>query len=190
MDFCRLKIEVIDMLRLVKPLGIEKINISGATLKDVTDFERRHGLRAPTELKEWLLMCNGAEVNPGGIFPIEPTVMGSSIDRLLRREPNWVRKGWVPIAGDGCGDYYVMSALSKISGQETSPIFFVDQSNYNFLAYVVGSSLWHFLWFLLNSELRLQVKRPVYWPFNKSWVLRKDPAIIYCTDAELPWNTT
>jgi len=63
--------------------------------------------------------------------------------------------GWLPLAGDGCGDYYVLASKSTVPSTPPT-LLFIDQSDYHLAAYAVASGLWHFLWFLLEDELLTQ----------------------------------
>ena len=52
----------------------------------------------------------GSGIGPGGIFgprPDEPY-----LDMPQRRDlfPEWAEQGWLPVAGDGCGNCYVLTA--------------------------------------------------------------------------------
>src|SRR5262249_22526030 len=54
----------------------------------------------------------------------------------------WLDGRWLPIAGDGCGDYFLLIELTP--GKWI--VVFWDQSNdYNQYDYVYSSNLWHFL---------------------------------------------
>jgi hypothetical protein len=99
--------------------------------------------------------------------------------------PSWKDKGWIPVAGDGCGNYYVLA--TRGSGVETAkrPIYFVDTSmDREKPAYVVASDLWHFLRFILRDELGRD-----YWPFKKYRVLEEDPDLEEAPGAPKPWDT-
>ena len=50
--------------------------------------------------------------------------------------------------------------------------------------YVVASDLWHFVRFLLRSELGERS-----WPFDREKVLAEDPAIAKVTGIDLRWQT-
>jgi cell wall assembly regulator SMI1 len=146
-------------------------------------------MAVPSELREWLFVCNGANVNPGGIYGLGSAGSSISIETFLSREPLWIKKHWLPIANDGSGDYYVVAANDLVPGCGTTPVLFLDQSDYTLPAYVVASSLKHFLWFILTNELLFQQGRKRFWPFDKNEVLAVDPALINYHSAPLAWNT-
>jgi len=97
--------------------------------------------------------------------------------------PEWRQNGWVPVAGDGCGNYYVLMSNEKHG--ENSPVIFVDTlSESDSGAYVVASSLFHFLRFYLEADIDR-----TGWPFDEAYVVGRDPAIMNFHDFELPWAT-
>lgn len=63
-------------------------------------------------------------------------------------------------------------------------MYFVDCSDdASRLAYAVGSSIPHFLIFLLQCELGDE-----RWPFDAAYVLTRDPQIASIDPEYLPWN--
>lgn len=108
--------------------------------------------------------------------------------------PEWKDKGWIAIAGDGCGDTYVLDTQNTAGA--THPIYFIDHETYEGEAdYVVASGLWPFLRFLLLNDLRGQDafhdggKHESYWPFNAERVLAEDPALRqYKGTVPLAWD--
>lgn len=176
------------MLLVVRPLGVHKVTIRPARPHDLARFEARYAMRLTGDLRQWLLTCNGAEVNPGGIYGVRPTRMPISAESILHQEPTWKMKGWFPLANDGCGDYYVVATKSVIQSTQTHPVMFVDQSDYAKPAYTVASGVWQFLWFLLQDQLLHETGSKGYWPFDQKKVLEVDPALSKCSDGPLPWD--
>src|SRR5437588_2811646 len=98
--------EILRMIREVKPLGLKKISITPAASGDISAFEKAYRVEIPQELKLWLLICNGAPVNPGGIYGVRPAKVRA--EDLLDELPAWRARKWFPLASNGCGDYYVV----------------------------------------------------------------------------------
>jgi hypothetical protein len=188
--------EILNLLHRVKSLGTASRPVKPASPEDIREFEMGSGRKLPAELTEWVSVCNGAAVNPGGLYSLKDIL---SIYKSLY--PSWLAKGLVPIASDGCGDYYVLDTNRVIPTSETHPVYFVDQSDYDKPAYVVASGLWRFLKFLLEREILDEALPPevrmdatalnpeANWPFNKSHVLRMDPELVnYQGSVPLPWE--
>src|SRR5579864_815686 len=96
------------------------------------------------------------------------------------------KKGWLPIAGDGSGSYYVIATLSwSPSGH---PIYFIDERDYTSPNYVVASGLWQFLRFLLRAEMLEPDDYDTYWPYNRERVLTEDPALEQVNSIPKPWE--
>src|SRR6266487_6324081 len=76
----------------------------GARAEELDSLQARLGCFLPPALKAWLSVCRGARIGPGGLFGPRPAL--PRIDMALQREfyPRWGGLGWLPVAGDGCGD--------------------------------------------------------------------------------------
>ena len=139
----------------------------------------------PDELQQWLLRCNGTYAGQGGIYGHCPN--DKFIDILAHYElyPEWKKAGWIPIASDGCGNYYLIDQFDE--SVSNNPILFVEPfSTQGFAGYAVGSGLWIFLKMMLTREL-LQVYGT--WPFSKEYMLQNDPDIRnYSHRYPLPWE--
>lgn len=156
---------------------------TGATPESIEAAERRIGIPFPTELRNWLQHCNGPCVGPGGLLGINTPKPAFDLEFCLAGHQGWKERGFLPVAGDGCGNYYVM--IRQLGGPPMRPIVFIDtiQNPLN-PAYVVASDLWHFLRFLFLRELR-QTK----WPFAREEVCDADPRILNVTVAPPPvWS--
>jgi cell wall assembly regulator SMI1 len=110
------------------------------------------------------------------------------METLLDDHPTWKEKGWLPIAGDGVGNYYVID--TKISRAGTNPVYFLDhERDLDHPQYIVASDLWKFLLFLFKREIEWKKTRTATWPFNKSIVLADDPVLSeYQGIVSLPWE--
>jgi hypothetical protein len=94
----------------------------------------------------------------------------------------WHLRGWIPVAADGSGDYYV--AASTSSREPEGVILFIDQMDFETPAYVVGSDMWHFLYGLACTELRSEE----WWPFDERMVLALDPDLALHPSLPMPWE--
>jgi hypothetical protein len=90
----------------------------GAGTAELDDLQARLGRGLPPPLRAWLSICRGARIGPGGVFGPRPDV--PSLDMARRRDlfPQWAGSGWLPVAGDGCGNCYVLT--------ENGTVCFVD----------------------------------------------------------------
>lgn len=160
---------------------------NGVTEDDLNEFEFKTSIFLPPPLKEWLKICNGPIIGPGGIYGIPPAVDWLRIDIHLDYNPSWRDKKWIPIAGDGLGNYYVLDSKNFID--EKYPIYFIDHEfDINKPMYVVASDLWFFLFFLLQNE-ETHKKQNNNWPFNELYVKNIDPSInAYKGVVPLPWE--
>ena len=144
-------------------------------------FESRVGMRVPETLRQWLRVISGAAVGPGGLFGIGTQRQSLDIEAYLARYPEWQVQQWLPVAGDGNGNYYVLEA-GRMDGR--NPVLFVDtHEDPTEPAYIVASELWHFLRFLLRRE-----SGESGWPFDRDKVLDADPEIATFDDRPLPWQ--
>lgn len=73
----------------------------------------------PPQLREFLTVCNGARIGPGGFFGQRPDDSSRDLPAVLAVWPEWAPKGWLPVAGDGCGNYYVMTPDGEIGFVDT-----------------------------------------------------------------------
>lgn len=159
----------------------------GAEEGEIRAFEERTGIQLPSEVKNWLRTSNGPLVGPGGVFGIlsssPSNVQADDMEAILRIYPEWKERHWLPIAGDGSGNYYIIPlGLYSKTGH---PVFFIDTSDDHLkFGYSVASDLWHFLRFLFRRELGNK-----YWPFNKDRVLEEDPELEYVTGAPKAWES-
>ncbi len=91
----------------------------GATPEQLANLHERVGRRLPEELVALLSICNGAAIGPGGLFGERPDA--PDLDLQSRRDlfPEWEPKGWIPVAGDGCGNYYVLQTDGRVGFVDT-----------------------------------------------------------------------
>ena len=129
----------------------------------------------PPALRDWWRFTNGPCIGPGGMYGIRPQREELDVEGVYPYHPEWRLRNWVPIAGDGCGNDYVLAADGSLG--PSLPVFFYEheQSDPVRVEYVVASGLWPFLRFLLRYEMGERG-----WPFNQTTVLAIDPEIKAC----------
>jgi len=143
--------------------------LEGASLDEVREFESRIGIPLPDSLVSWLLVCRGSAGGEGGIFGVGNTRAFLDIEAILELYPDWRALGWIPIAGDGCGNYYVL-----MTSRPGPPVGFVEtMSSEVEVDYITASSLDIFL-----REMLLCQGTPTGWPFDRAYVARTDPALL------------
>jgi hypothetical protein len=81
----------------------------------------RLGQRLRPELRTWLSICGGAAIGPGGVFGQRPDRPHLDMVKIREMHPQWRVLGWLPVASDGCGNYYVLA--------EDGTVGFVDPKN-------------------------------------------------------------
>lgn len=152
----------------------------GTVESDLDQAEERIGFKLPNSFRSWLTNTNGPCVGPGGIVGIGISRGLQDLESIYELYPNWRANRWVPVAGDGCGNYYVL-----ISGEyDLVPVVFVDViENADKPAFVVASNLYQFLVFLFRRDLGES-----RWPFDKNEVIGTDPKILELGIA-LPWDS-
>jgi hypothetical protein len=156
---------------------------AGASKEQLSALEGELGYPVPASLVTWLSVCNGIVAGPGGLYGSRPADDFLDIGSTLRIHPDWRLKKWLPVAGDGNGNHYVIDAGR--THLDADAVYFVDVSEDALeLAYIVGSNLDLFLVFLLDRETGVRG-----WPFDASYVLAHDPGIASVdSSALLPWN--
>jgi hypothetical protein len=94
----------------------------------------------------------------------------------------WGARKWLPVAGDGCGNYYLLASANDFGAG--FPVVFVEPTvDVSSPAYVAASGLWNFLDFMLSKELAKSG-----WPFGMAEVVARDPGILRVTGVPLPWE--
>jgi len=154
----------------------------GASDAEIAGFEIRTGLTIPPAFREWLKFTNGPVIGAGGVYGIRTAHSITNIEPHYDWHPEWREKGWIPIAGDGCGDDYVIA--TQECNSQGHPVFFID-NHIDPLepAYIVASNVLSFLRFYLRADLGERG-----WPFDRAKVLAEDPAITEPTTADRPWE--
>jgi cell wall assembly regulator SMI1 len=151
-----------------------------ATLEDIRRFETEKGMSLSRDVIEWLMTTNGIKRGPAGLNGISGW-MAIGMEGAFTEFPEWKFRNWFPLAGDGFGNCYVSYPIDRCPDRR--PVCFVDVSvDPHRVAYVVASSVWHFLYFHLKEDMG--DKR---WPCNRDYVLEQDPTIQDFTELPMPW---
>ena len=151
----------------------------GADDAEIADLQQAVALPLPADLVDWLRVCKGDLIGPGGLYGVRHSPNVTDIASALDWVPNWRQRGWLPVAGDGNGDYYMLITNSELTGC----IGFVDQADIDAIDYVVATNLWTFLWFLLRKDAGDH-----RWPFDRNHVVGHDPAMATVPADLQPWS--
>ncbi|MFM7159479.1 MAG: SMI1/KNR4 family protein [Planctomycetaceae bacterium] len=155
----------------------------GASDDECNAFVKRTGIRLPCDMANWLKLANGPCVGPGGLYGIQPARSHLNIEAYLEMFPSFMTNKWLPVAGDGCGNIYVIPTQQDFG--DGFPVVFVDTSSSHVTpSYIVASDIAHFLVAILECELGVQG-----WPFNEKHVLQSDPQIRKFSGVALPWES-
>lgn len=143
----------------------------GITRIESTDYFTNLGIQAPSEYLEWLEVSNGAYVDSQFLTGI---ATGDHLDMemIYARFPNWVNAGFIPVAGDGLGNFYAIETREKYgSGQPI--VFFDHEESMETPSFIVASRFPIFLAEFIDKE----TNHDSPWPYSKEAVLQIDPEI-------------
>jgi hypothetical protein len=149
----------------------------GADDAEIADMQQAVARPLPADLVDWLRVCKGDFIGPGGLYGVRHSRYVANITSVLEWFPTWRERGWLPIAGDGNGDYYVLITNSELTGC----VGFVD--HFDTIDYLVATNLWTFLWFLLRRD-----GRDRRWPFDRNHVVAHDPGMATIPTDLQPWS--
>ncbi|WP_081752686.1 SMI1/KNR4 family protein [Kallotenue papyrolyticum] len=149
--------------------------------EEIAAFTERTGVAVPSEVAELLRFMNGPYVGHKVLLGIiDHEYRG--IEPIYQLYPYWKDRGWLPIGGDGCGNYYVVPTRGEFG--PGYPVFFVDtMDDPDVPAYIVASNVVRFVEFLILNELG-----EIDWPWDKNEVLKKDPDILRYCRIPIPWE--
>jgi hypothetical protein len=91
----------------------------GASAAELAVLSDRLGRSLPLALRSWLSVCRGAAIGPGGVFGQRPDRPDLDMPRIGDLFPEWRMLGWLPVAGDGCGNYYVLALDGTVGFVDT-----------------------------------------------------------------------
>lgn len=137
-----------DVLRLLPatPRAPEQPFPGGVDNQELADLERRLGAPLPEALVDWLRVCKGEGICAGGVFGARTDDQFLDMATYRAMFPQWRAFGWLPVAGDGCGNYFVLVTRGDFAGK----VAFIDTiSNPDRIEGIAGASLWTFLRSLL-----------------------------------------
>lgn len=157
---------------------------SGVTDEEIAQFEERTGISVPTTLRSWLRITNGPCVGPGGFYGIHPLRSHLEMEDYLIRYPDWSKRQWIPVAGDGCGNHYIMPTQNDFGAG--FPVLFIDVGKaVDSPSYVVASDLEHFIVGILRKEIG-----DTGWPFHQDNTLTFVPGLSEYHGVPFPWEAT
>lgn len=93
--------------------------LEGASPGQLARLEERLGRPLPEELATLLTICNGGAIGPGGIYGQRPDETFLDLPSILAMFPEWAEAGWLPVAGDGCGNYWVLLGDGRVGFVDT-----------------------------------------------------------------------
>lgn len=157
----------------------------GATRSELDALEARLPVILPEAVRDWLRLCNGGYFGGEYLMGARPDRSQIDLGHWLALHPEWISLGWLPVAGDGCGNVWVVDTHYDRASQ---PVYFVDNCMSSEEAqYVAASDLWHFVLGHLSNEL-LAAGEP-RWPFARERTLAWDPDLAgYSGPVPLPWD--
>ena len=91
----------------------------GATEDELAALADRLGAPVPTDLADWLRICRGEAIGEGGVFGVRPDRAFVDITATASLFPEWSALGWIPVASDGCGNYYVLQPDGSVGFIDT-----------------------------------------------------------------------
>jgi cell wall assembly regulator SMI1 len=165
-------------------IGPKDVIPPGASEADLDDFVTSTGISLPDDLRTWLRLTNGVYFTHtifAGIRPFPPRL---DLEADLRDRPHWKQKAWIPVATDGSGSTYLMASRQEFG--EGYPLFLIEgtQRDQESPLCIVSSDMEHFLMCSLEKELAGLSG----WPFNKDYMIERDPEIMQFPGLRLPWT--
>ena len=140
------------------------------------------GFALPDELRCWLYMCNVPRLNSYELYGVSSEYANLDIGERMKDHPDWSGHGWIPVAGDGFGNVYVLD--TTFSTSTGHPIYFLDHElAYQEPQYVISSNLWSFLRILLKRENGEQYR------LTMDSIMVDDPAVLECISVPKPWDS-
>ena len=92
----------------------------GATAEELASLELRLGLSLPASLTTWLGVLNGDTVGQGGVFGARRDKSFLDIAHISKIfQVEWAGHLWIPVASDGCGNYYVLLPDERVGFVDT-----------------------------------------------------------------------
>lgn len=170
--------DCIRVLRSAFPNNFEK-RIRGASDSEICTLEERLGFALPEALDAWLRVCRGVS------FDFLACLYGTDErDHLAiwqHMPEDWPNPHWIPIAGDGCGNYYCL--LPPTSDAPRGAVGFVEGIGPESIDYVVASGLYEFLYsYIVAGDASTD------WIDDKELLAQRDPALFKITTWPFIWT--
>ena len=160
----------------------------GASEETILQFENRMSIIIPDDFKRILRITNGPLIGPNGFYGIETARKEIDIEYLYYLFPCWRTLGWIPVCGDGCGNYYLIVTTGRYGAGY--PVVFVDTTDgEDAPSFIVSSGVIQFGVFILEDEIENDLDNyDTPWPFDEAYVITHDPEIMNFHGVPLPWQ--
>lgn len=172
--------ELVDLARRApSPPGHE---LTGASEAEIKSLESEADRTLSPSFERWLKAVNGAMLGPGGLFGIRNAKDFLSIRQYWDIFPEWKSMGWIPVAGNGLGDYWV--AVPRGPDGDPDWVAFINTHEDPLeVERFFASSVTRFVKFLLESELGER-----RWPADREYDLEHDPSLAATPEEKAPWS--
>lgn len=168
-------------VRMLKELPSPK-PFEGISRQVILSYSASISIPFPESLVDWLELVNGAHVDSQALVGIKSTC-AMDIDALFQLFPCWKSSGFIPVATDGCGNYYVI--ITNNSYGVCFPVAFIDHEKSILKPdYLVASDFRIFVCAFIRKELGLTKG----WPFDKAKMVEIDPNLLKFNGIALPWE--
>lgn len=154
---------------------------SGLSDTELKVVEKSLNLVFPGAFRDWLAVTNAPCVGSGGFVGVNPNRKSLDIESIYANYPDWLELGWIPVANDGSGNYFVLLRDER----DGELVAFVDVGeDPSMLAFVAASSLQKFIELFIGRQTG-----ETRWPFNRDFVLLHDSSIESKKHiAPMPWG--
>ncbi len=170
-----------DILKTVKghPRTVKaKLTVSEIQ-RVITQCELDARYQFPDEYRTWLQQFDVAEI--GGCFIFGVGGEGN----LEEQQSEYIHKGWINVANDGCGNYFIL-VLSKEFSLD-APVIFLDAYQKPDKAYIVASDFSMFVQSRLKDDGIEESSEPP-WLFIREEALSFDLRLELAKNINLPWE--
>lgn len=184
------------MMSGVNPVAMERVERAVAAIRhavqDHGDEQTRIGAAGDPDRARWLASRLGITLPPsylevlkkhdGALVELPLYSLMESVEVLSLHREGWPTAGLWPVAGDGCGNTYVLSTSHRLEGGE-SPVGFVEaMTDPNGPSRWVASSYATFVLFFMahvcagrGCSALLRSPSRQAWPLDPDFVARVDP---------------
>lgn len=159
----------------VRQFGTLISSVSTDLSDEIDQLEKWIGYPLPSAYREWLQTFESGDIDTVSIFGMRGE------GNLRQQQADHLKRGWLNIAFDGCGNYYALVLNGELGLKE--PIIFIDSYRELSDAYIVASDFQHFL--------RGQVARESdewHWPFIMEQTANFDPDMLTAINVKFPWD--